>query len=87
MSQSDNEDIQFSEDEEDLTWESVRMWKFPFGKHQGKRIASLIRKKDTRDYLRYICEWNDLRPETKAKLEFALDYYKQKSSKANKKKK
>jgi hypothetical protein len=52
MSQSDNEDIQFSEDEEDLTWESFRMWKFPFGKHQGKRIASLIRKKETRDYLR-----------------------------------
>ncbi len=74
---SDEEPIVFSDDEKaPLTWETARRWKLPFGKHRGERVGMLVCDKKTRNYLRYLLEWDGLLPEARAILDFALTYYK-----------
>ena len=71
---SDNE-IEYSDDEQTLSWDTVQMFKLAFGKYQGKRLAIMIRKSDTREYLRYLLSWDKLKPNTRANINCALKHY------------
>lgn len=62
-------------DVEEVEWSTVQSFKMPFGKHKGKTMVEMIRTKDGRDYLRYMCNWKDLRSDTKAIFECALEVY------------
>lgn len=60
---------------EEVEWSEAQHYKMPFGKYKGTTMATLVRTKEGRDYLRYMCGWKDLRSETKAIFECTLDQY------------
>jgi hypothetical protein len=71
---SDTSDYELSDDDEVkvIEW---RKYSLPFGKHRGTMLGPMIRTGNGRNYLRYLLEWDDLRPETKAVITQAMDHY------------
>jgi hypothetical protein len=65
--------VDFSDDEE-VQWQD---FKLSFGKHRGKTLAQMIQTTQSRDYLRYLLRWDDLRAETRRPIQAALDHYTQ----------
>ena len=72
---SDSEEMEFSGDEELMTWQSAKRFKLLFGKHRGKSLGSVVRTMKGREYLRYILNWSELRPETGDQIKCVLAYY------------
>jgi hypothetical protein len=70
---SDSE-MEFSGDEEPITWQSAKRFKLLFGKHRGKSLGSIVRTMKGREYLRYILNWSELRPETGDQIKCVLAY-------------
>ena len=70
-------DFVLSEDEQAVTYEQAKRYKIRFGKYSGKRLCQLVRKSKTRDYLRYLLSWKQLRSEAKANIACVLDEYEQ----------
>ena len=76
MSDSPSDSEQSFSDDEQVTWEKARRFKIVFGKrYNGKRLASMIKSKKRRDYLKYILSWDKVRPDTAANIRAALDQY------------
>ena len=74
----------FSDDEEPLTpdinnlptrWSEIEENTLRFGKYGDKPMREMICRKRTRDYLRYILTWDELRPYSKAMVTIALAKY------------
>lgn len=76
---TENKDmITFSDDEEEgliSSWRDAAKFKMPFGKHRNKTLAVMISTEDTRSYLRYIMNWEDLRDNSKSAITCALEHY------------
>jgi hypothetical protein len=78
MSSSDSDNIlEFSDDAQEVTWDSAKRFKLLFGKHKGRRLGTMIRKPKHRDYLKYLLGWDDIRPDTAKHISCALDYYRE----------
>lgn len=71
------QDVEFSDDEVLLTWEEASTFELPFGKYKGVSLADMIKSKQRRGYLRYLQEWDKLRPDTRASIEVSLNHYDQ----------
>jgi hypothetical protein len=69
-------EIEYSDEEQETSWDTAQRFKLVFGKYQGKRMAFMVRKSETREYLRYLLTWDKLKPKTKSNIECALDHYK-----------
>jgi hypothetical protein len=71
-------EVNFSGDEEELSWEGdrgVKRFKIKFGRYRGKRLAQMITTKKRRNYLKYLLGWDKLRQETKGPILVALAHY------------
>lgn len=75
MSDSENEIIYSDDENQELTWESAKRFKLVFGKYSGKQLGFMIGSKQTRGYLRYLLEWDQLRQGTRANIQCALEHY------------
>lgn len=77
-----NNEIVFSDDENDCgrsdkssdsgSWENFSL---RFGKYKGCTLSTMIEKGRTRQYLRYILKWPDIRPNTADNINQALAHY------------
>ena len=75
-SSSDSEsDFDFTEDEEEVTWENIKDQKFRYGKAKGKTYRELIKTSRWRSYLKYQASWDKINESTKAHIECALERY------------
>ena len=68
---------EFSGDEEAVTFETARRFKLRFGQYSGKNLGNLVRKAKTRDYLRYLLTWQELKEETRVNIDAVLLGYQQ----------
>jgi hypothetical protein len=81
--ESDSDD---NDEKADMTlWENAKDFKIPFGKHKGKTLNELVKKKIGRSYLNYLLTWEDLFDTTKTPIETALNTYKAASALRRKK--
>ena len=80
----ESKDMVFSDDEEPLTpdtsnlpkhWDDVKDKTLRFGMYADKTMREMICRKRTRDYLRYILKWDELKPYSRAMIEVALQFY------------
>jgi hypothetical protein len=74
-SEDNNSTIEFSDDQQDITWDKAKRFKIVFGKHKGKRLGALVKKAKHREYLRYLLTWSEIRPDTQANITCALEHY------------
>ena len=65
-------EFEFSGDDEEITFETARRFKLRFGKYIGKTLGALVRKAKTRDYLRYLLTWQELKEETRVNIDAVL---------------
>ena len=65
-------EFEFSGDEEAVTFETARRFKLRFGQYSGKTLGNLVRKAKTRDYLRYLEKWQELKEETRLNINAVL---------------
>ena len=70
-------EFEFSGDEEAVTFETARRFKLRFGQYSGKNLGNLVRKAKTRDYLRYLLTWQELKEETRVNIDAVLLGYQQ----------
>jgi hypothetical protein len=77
-------EIEYSDDEQTVSWGTAQRFKLVFGKHQGKRLAFMILKSETREYLRYLLSWDKLKPDTRANIACALEHYDETKNKRSK---
>lgn len=73
-------EIVWSEDELEADMQGLELqealdYVLPFGRHSGTSLGELILTRDNRSYLRYLCAWDNLRPETRARVNKALAHY------------
>ena len=71
------DEYEFSDDEVQVRWEVSRHWKLPFGKHRGVPLGEMIKSRDKRQYLVYLCKWENIREDTLAHIECVLKQYKE----------
>ena len=67
--------IDFSDEENDITFERARNYCLRFGKSKGVPLGKLIQKSEGRQYLRWCLEWKDLKEEPRANIQCCLDAY------------
>ena len=69
-------DFEFSDSEPDeVTWENASCWQLNLGKYRGQTLGAMVRKREQREYLRWLVTWDQLRQETKVYVTCALDHY------------
>lgn len=71
--ESDSRGERAMEDDRD-NWENFTI---RFGKYKGTTLSTMITQGRTRQYLRYILKWPDIRPNTAANINKALAHYEQ----------
>ena len=64
---------EFSDDE--IIWEQAKSFRLLFGKHKNARLATMIKKRTTRDYLRYLLTWNEIREVTRQNIQCAIEHH------------
>lgn len=89
---NDKNEIVFSDDEDNSmrtdnppseggSWQNFTL---RFGKYKGSTLDTMIQKGRTRQYLRYILKWPDIRPNTADNINQALAHYaRMKEARAN----
>jgi hypothetical protein len=65
----------FSDSEPVIDWNSCRSFALPFGKYRGETLGVLVRTKKTREYLRWLLTWEEIREETEAQIRCVLEHY------------
>ena len=70
-------EFEFSGDDEEITFETARRFRMRFGQYSGKNLGNLVRKAKTRDYLRYLLTWQELKEETRVNIDAVLLGYQQ----------
>lgn len=71
---SDDENEPMRTEEAGGSWENFVI---RFGKYKGTTLSTMITQGRTRQYLRYILKWPDIRPNTAANINQALAHYEQ----------
>lgn len=65
--------LDFSDDEqEQLSWKEARLG---FGKYRGARFTTMLATRGKRSYLRYLLNWDELRPTSRNHITAALQHY------------
>lgn len=73
---SDEEDSSMrTADSQPLEGGSWQNFTLRFGKYKGTTLDTMIQKGRTRQYLRYILKWPDIRPNTADNINQALAHY------------
>lgn len=72
---NDNSDFDDSDDASALTYDIAKRYKLRFGKYTGKRLAVMMNRNKTREYLRYLLTWSELRAEAHANIKCCIDEY------------
>lgn len=70
-------DIEYSDDEVKVDADAYKTQELAFGKYKGKTFEDMIKTKRTRGYLKYLLQWDELKPETRAHIDNALLAYDQ----------
>jgi hypothetical protein len=73
---SDDESSQSTTARKRMSLETACKCEIRFGRFKGSSIGAMLRLKDSRDYLRYLLKWPDLRPYTRTAIDTALEAYK-----------
>jgi hypothetical protein len=68
-------DIEYSEEEAEVDVDSYKTEELPFGKYRGCTFEYMIRTPRTREYLKYLLKWDELKPVTRANIKYALAAY------------
>jgi len=74
-SSDDQQELEFSDDCSEVTWNSAKRFKLVFGKNKGKRLGALVKRAKHRDYLRWLLTWDEIRPDTAANITCCLQHY------------
>ena len=73
------EDFAGTFSDEENGWEEGagdwRSFEIRFGKYRGHTLPQMLEKGRTRQYLRYILGWQDIRPNTAENIRKALSHY------------
>ena len=74
------DNIEWSDDEacDVMNWRNYRL---AFGQFKGLVLEDMIKTRRQRGYLRYLLNWDDIRPNTQQNIEAALQYYQQEKNK------
>lgn len=72
--------IEWSDDEacDTVNWRTYRL---AFGQFKGLQLQDMIKTRRQRGYLRYLLNWDDIRPNTQQNIEAALHYYQDEKNK------
>lgn len=71
----DMDEIEWSDGEETVEWMDAKGFKLPFGRYKERPLLDMIKTKQRRSYLRYLLEWTELKPYTRARIQCAVDYF------------
>lgn len=62
-------------EQEQPTLEEALRYNMPFGKHKGKSLKDLLKKRAHRSYLRYIQQWDELENPCKINIDTVIEAY------------
>lgn len=68
-------DIEYSDDEVQVDVDGYKTAELAFGKYRGRTFGNMMKTPRTRGYLKYLLKWDELKPVTRAHIQYALAAY------------
>jgi hypothetical protein len=68
-------DIEYSDQEAEVDMDAYKTEQLAFGKYKGCTFEHMIKTRRTREYLKYLLKWDELKSVTREHIRNALDAY------------